>query len=133
MPNKPSNSADSRSSISSSDFSSYGVLPFTILAADVGGKRCPCTVLVSFLSGFSGKSCPVSVRCPDSVWIIEKAARCLSVRPDQDQTELSGFSPSLSAESVLQSFKKVDLENFPWATEGSDKSISFGFSCMKIR
>jgi len=27
-------------------------------------QRCPCTGLVSYLFGFSGKSCPVSV-CPD--------------------------------------------------------------------
>ena len=40
--------------------------------ADVGGQHCPCPVLVLFLSGFSGKSSPVSVRCPDAVRIIEK-------------------------------------------------------------
>ena len=34
---------------------------------DVGGQHCPCPVLVSFFSGFSGKSCPVSVCCPDFV------------------------------------------------------------------
>ena len=73
--------------------------------SDVGGQHCPCPVRVSFLSGFSGKSCPVSVRCPDSVRIFcqvsvcpdsacldsvrcpdsvrifrKKAVRCLSVR-----------------------------------------------------
>ena len=26
---------------------------------DVGGQHCPCPVLVSFLSGFSGKSYPI--------------------------------------------------------------------------
>ena len=29
--------------------------------ADVGGQHCPCPVFVSFSSGFSGKSCLVSV------------------------------------------------------------------------
>ena len=33
--------------------------------SDVGGQHCPCPVLVSFLSGFFGKSCPVSICCPD--------------------------------------------------------------------
>jgi len=32
---------------------------------DVGGQYCPCPILVSFLSRFSGKSYPVSVRCQD--------------------------------------------------------------------
>ena len=61
--------------------------------ADVGFQHCLCLVF----SGFTGKSCPDSVRifcpmsvCPDSV--------CLdSVRPDKDKTGLSGLSPSLSA------------------------------------
>ena len=44
--------------------------------ADVGGQLCPCPVLVSFLSGFSGKSCPVSVRCPDSVRIFCPVSVC---------------------------------------------------------
>ena len=82
------------------------------------------TVRVSFLSGFSGKSCPVSVCCPDSVRIFcpvsvcpdsvclesvrcpdsvrilrKKAVRCLSVRI---------FSTSiLSAVGILSGF----LEN----------------------
>ena len=52
---------------------------------------CPGLVL----SGFSKKSCPVfvcldSVPCPDSVQIFRKKAfRCLSVRPDNDEKELS--------------------------------------------
>ena len=135
---------------------------------DIGGQLFPYPVLVSFLSGFSGKSCPVSVCCPDSVWLdsvscqdsvrtfrkmlsgiflvsilsaveilsgffgkrlsaarlsgfsskivcpgsvrrtvsgldsvrilAKKALRCLSVRPDKDETELSGLSLSLSAD-----------------------------------
>ena len=69
--------------------------------ADVGGQYCPCPALVSFLSGFSGNSCPVSVCCPESVWYLsvqilsvsilsavwilsgilyKNAVRCLSVR-----------------------------------------------------
>ena len=47
-----------------------------VLKADVGGQLCPCPVLVSFLSGFSGKSCPVSVRCPDSVRIFCPVSVC---------------------------------------------------------
>ena len=43
---------------------------------DVGGQHCPCPVRVSFLSGFSGKSCPVSVRCPDSVRIFCQVSVC---------------------------------------------------------
>ena len=74
--------------------------------ADVGGQYCPCPALVSFLSGFSGKKCPVSicpdsvcldsVRCPDTVPNFRKnAVRCLFVRPDKDKTELFGLSVSL--------------------------------------
>ena len=42
------------------------IFPATVRIPDVGGQYCPCPVLVSFLSGFSGKSCPASVSCPDS-------------------------------------------------------------------
>jgi len=53
----------------------------SICEIDVGGKYCPCPVLVSFLSEFSGKSCTVSVCCPDFVRIfVKKTVRCLSVR-----------------------------------------------------
>ena len=71
-----------------------------LCAADVGGQHCPCPVLVSFLSG---KSCPMSVccldsvRCSNSVRIIEKSYP-LSVCPDKDETELSGLSLSLSVD-----------------------------------
>ena len=37
---------------------------------DADGQRCPCPVLVSFLSGFSRNSCTVSVCCPNSVRIL---------------------------------------------------------------
>ena len=96
----------------------------SLILADVGGQHCPCPVRVLFLSGFSGKSCPVSVCCPDSVRIFcpvsvcpdsvclesvrcpdsvrilrKKAVRCLSVRI---------FSTSiLSAVGILSGF----LEN----------------------
>ena len=43
---------------------------------DVGGQHCPCPVRVSFLSGFSGKFWPVSVRCPDSVRIFCQVSVC---------------------------------------------------------
>ena len=86
--------------------------------SDVGGQHCPCPVLVSFLSDLSGKSCPVSVWCLDSVWIfcsdsicldsarfpdsvrncMKNANQCLSVRPDKDDTEPSGVALSLSAD-----------------------------------
>ena len=79
---------------------------------DVGGQHCPCPVRVSFLPGFSGKSCPVSVcpdsvcldsvRCQDSVRIFRKKAfRCLSVRT------LSVSIPS--AVRVLSGFLKKTL------------------------
>ena len=77
-----------------------------------GGQHCPCPVLLSFLSGFSGKSCPVSVYCPDSVRIIEKkAARCLSVRPNKDEIELPGLSLSLSADiCLIEQLKLMKLD-----------------------
>ena len=66
-------------------------------------RFCP---LSGFCPEFCKKSCPMSVcpdsvcldsvRCPDSVRIIEKSCP-LSVRPDKDGTELSGPSLSLSA------------------------------------
>ena len=60
---------------------------------DLGGQPCACPVIVSFLSGFLGKSCPVSVccpdsgclgsvSCPDSVRIIQKKCCPVSVCPD---------------------------------------------------
>ena len=65
---------------------------------DVGGQHCPSPVRV-FVRIFQ-KSCPVSVcldsvPCPDSVRIFRKKAfRCLSVRQDNDEKELSGPSTS---------------------------------------
>ena len=69
-------------------------------------RFCP---LSGFCPEFCKKSCPMSVcpdsvcldsvRCPDFVRISGKnSVRCLSVRPDKDKTELSGFSLSLSAD-----------------------------------
>ena len=54
---------------------------------DVGGQHCPSPIIVSFLSRFPGKSCPVSVR-PDSVCLdsvrcpifLKNAVLSLSVR-----------------------------------------------------
>ena len=49
-----------------------------LLEAELSGQHCLGPVLVRFLSGFSGKFCLVSVRCPDFVRI-----RCqVSVCPD---------------------------------------------------
>ena len=88
--------------------------------ADIGGQHCPCPALVSFSSGFSGKSCPVSicpdsvsldfVSCLDSVRIFGKNAvrRCLSVRPDKDETELSRFLVSLSTDVWHVAWKCID-------------------------
>ena len=52
------------------------IINFVFFEADVGGQHCPCPVRVSFLSGFSGKFCPVSVRCPDSVRIFCQVSVC---------------------------------------------------------
>ena len=46
-------------------------------STDVGGQHCPCPVLISFLSGFSGKSCPVSVCCPDFLSSVCLSGFCL--------------------------------------------------------
>ena len=74
--------------------------------ADVGGQRCPCPFRVSFYPGFSVKSCPMSVCCPDSVRILDKkAVRCLSARPNKDETELSGPSLSLSTDVYFGGWK----------------------------
>ena len=110
--------------------------PWQLLAisgtqSDVGEQHCPCPVFVSFLSGFPGKSCPVSVCCldfvrilcpvsvcpdffsldsvrwPDSVRILEKALRCLSVRSEKDETELYGLSLTLSADVWTQCWAGV--------------------------
>ena len=50
----------------------------TPLGADVGGQHCPCPVRVSFLSGFSGKSCLVSGFCPDFLSGVYLSGFCLS-------------------------------------------------------
>ena len=42
------------------------------------GQRCPCPVLVSFLSGFSGKSCTVSLCCPDFLSDVRLYGFCFS-------------------------------------------------------
>ena len=55
--------------------------PIRTLKSDVGGQRCPCPILVSFLSGFPGKSCQVSVCFPESVRIFcQETVRLDSVR-----------------------------------------------------
>ena len=110
------------------------------LYTDVGGQHCPCPVLVSFLSWFSIKSCLVSVCCPDFLSGVclsgfclsrfcqlsrfcplsgfcpdyrKKAARCLSVRPDKDETQLSGLSLYLSADVWIKpnfAISKTDIQ-----------------------
>ena len=51
------------------------------MESDAGGQHCSRHFLVSSLSGFSEKSCPVSVFCPDSVRILSVfSVRCLSFR-----------------------------------------------------
>ena len=98
---------------------------------DVGGQHCPCPVFVSFLSGFSENRvwclpavrifCPVSacldsVSCHDSVWTLRRnTVRCLSVRPDKDETELSELSLSLSTNALFftNDLFAYDSENFP--------------------
>ena len=51
---------------------------------------CPCPVLVSFLSKFSGKSRSVSVCCPDSVWIFCPVSVCPDFRKKLSDVCLSG-------------------------------------------
>ena len=58
------------------------------LQSDVGGQHCLCPVLVSFLSGFSGKSWPVSICCPDFLSGVCLSGLCLS-----QFSPLSGFCP----------------------------------------
>ena len=70
---------------------------------DVGGQHCPCPVRVSFLSGFSRKSCPLSVRCLDSV-------RILSVS-------------ILSAVRVLSGFLEKTLSAVCPAGQGQDRAV----------
>ena len=75
------------------DFSDFfkSIIFLSNYSSDVGGQYCPCPVLVSFLSGFSGKSCPVSVCCPDSVRI-----RCpVSVCPDSVCLDFVSFPDSV--------------------------------------
>ena len=80
-------------------FSSSSTPEFSGHGPDVGGQHCQCPVHVPFSSGFSGKWCPVSVCCPYSVRIfVKKYVRCLSIRPDKDERELSGLSLYLSAD-----------------------------------
>ena len=77
-------------------------------------RFCP---LSGFCPEFRKKRCPVSV-CPDSVCLnsvrrpdsvrnfAKNPFRCLSVRPDKDETELSGLSLSLSADVCPRSSQK---------------------------
>ena len=87
---------------------------------------CPCPVRVSVLSGFSGKTCPVSVCCPDSVQIfcpvsvcpdsvcldsvrcpdsvrnfVKNPVRCLSVRMSLSRfCPVSGFCPDFQRKTL---------------------------------
>ena len=110
---------------------------------DVGGQHCPCPVFVSFLSGFSENRvwclpavrifCPVSacldsVSCHDSVWTLRRnTVRCLSVRPDKDETELSELSLSLSTNALFftNDLFAYDSENFP-----NLMTWTYNFSCQ---
>ena len=70
------------------------------LNADLGGHHCPCPVFLSFLSGFRFQKIVSGVYilsgfCPE---FRKKAARCLPVRSDKEESKLSGLSLSLSAE-----------------------------------
>ena len=98
--------------------------------ADVGGQQCPCPVRVSFLSGFAGKSCPMSVRCLDSVRILsvsilcavrifkKQTVRCLSVRVLSVSILsavriLSGFLEKCCPVSVCPDFQWSDRQWSP--------------------
>ena len=66
----------------------------TASEAKVGGQHCPCPVLPE-----KRARCLFAVRilsrfCPE----FKKTVRCLFVRPDKDEIELSGLSLSLSAD-----------------------------------
>ena len=55
--------------------------------SDVDWQHCPCPVIVSFLSGFSGKACLVSVR------IFRKNTVCLSGRTTMRQSFMDFCCP----------------------------------------
>ena len=78
--------------------------------ADVGGQYCPCPALVSFLSGFSGKKCPVSVCCPTFLSGVYLSGFCLS-----RFCPLSGFCPEFSK-------RRCPLSVCP-AGQGRDRAV----------
>ena len=84
---------------------------------------CPCRVFVRIfriiVAGVCMSARILSVSILSAVWILsvvgirsvfyKKAVRCLSVRPDKDETELSGLSLSLSADVC---FMMTNLDTF---------------------
>ena len=86
---------DSLSGVCLSGFCLSRFCPLSGFCPDFRKKDCPMSFCPDFV-------CLDSVRCPDFVRNFRKnAVRCLSVRPDKDETELSGFSVSLSADVCL--------------------------------
>ena len=95
-------------------FGNFRVLNIGIILnefqTDTGGHHCPCPALPFFVFEliFQKIVSIFSARCL-SVRISEKAARCVSVRPDKDETELSWLSLSLSVDVCFQSFEVQNL------------------------
>ena len=83
---------DSLSGVCLSGFCLSRFCPVSGFCPDFSKKDFPVSICPDFV-------CLDSVRCQDFVRIFEKnAVRCLSVRADKDETALSGFSLSLSAD-----------------------------------
>ena len=90
---------------------------------------CPCLVPVSVCPDFSGFD---SVCCPESGFrpdFRKKNVLCLSVRPDKDETEISGLSVSLSADVWVGLVKPVSMSPAPNPIRIFDKTIPITFSC----
>ena len=101
------------------------------LKPDVGGQPCTCPVLVSFLSWFFGKSCLVSVYCPDSVRIFCPDSVCLDfVRsPDSVQNFVKRLSDVYLSGFFLSRFCPDCLSS---RTETRQRCPDFQCSCPPI-
>ena len=107
------------------------------LMADVGGQYCPCPVLVLFLSGFPGKSfpvsagfyqdfCPVSVSNLSGVSAVRRPPCPLSGVSAVRQCPLSGLCPEFHKKccpmSVWLDFSCLDAVRCPDSVRILEKS-----------
>ena len=108
--------------------------PATSLQPDVGGEHYPLPGLVSF---WSGKSCPMSARCPDSVRIFEKAVSYSAVQGRERTVRTFGIlvrrclGPTTNC-SILRIWSNPKRFMVQWSSQTNWVAFAFQIAKSKL-